>query len=35
VNEAILGKTPPEEALSTQAGNATDMMEQNLEKFGG
>ena len=34
VNEAILGKTPPEEALSTQAGNATDMMQQNLEKFG-
>ncbi|HEX5861466.1 MAG TPA: ABC transporter substrate-binding protein [Nocardioides sp.] len=34
VNEAILGKTPPEQALSTQADNATEMMQQNLEKFG-
>ena len=34
VNEAILGKTPPEEALSTQADNATEMMQQNREKFG-
>ena len=34
VNEAILGKTPPDEALSKQAGNATELMQQNLEKFG-
>jgi multiple sugar transport system substrate-binding protein len=34
VNEAILGKTPPDQALSTQASNATEMMKQNLEKFG-
>jgi multiple sugar transport system substrate-binding protein len=35
VNEAILGKTPPEEALSKQAANASEMMQENLEKFGG
>jgi multiple sugar transport system substrate-binding protein len=35
VNEAVLGKTPPEEALSQQADNATQMMQENLEKFGG
>jgi multiple sugar transport system substrate-binding protein len=35
VNEAILGKTKPADALSKQAANATKMMEENLEKFGG
>jgi multiple sugar transport system substrate-binding protein len=35
VNEAVLGTTPPEEALSQQASNATEMMQDNLEKFGG
>jgi multiple sugar transport system substrate-binding protein len=35
VNEAVLGKTPVEQALSQQADNATQMMEENQEKFGG
>jgi multiple sugar transport system substrate-binding protein len=35
VNEAILGQTAPDEALSKQASNATEMMQDNLEKFGG
>jgi len=34
VNEAVLQKTPPDQALSKQASNATKMMEANLEKFG-
>jgi multiple sugar transport system substrate-binding protein len=34
VNEAVLGKTKPADALSKQASNATKMMQQNLEKFG-
>jgi multiple sugar transport system substrate-binding protein len=34
VNEAVLGKTPPADALAKQAANATKLMEQNLEKFG-
>ncbi|WP_127480993.1 ABC transporter substrate-binding protein [Nocardioides pantholopis] len=34
VNEAVLGKTSPADALSTQAGNASKMMQENLEKFG-
>jgi multiple sugar transport system substrate-binding protein len=34
VNEAVLGKTPVEEALSRAAGNATKLMEANLQKFG-
>jgi multiple sugar transport system substrate-binding protein len=35
VNEAVLGQTPVAEALKAQSANATDMMEENLEKFGG
>ena len=35
VNEAILQKTPVEEALSKAAQNATKLMEENLKKFGG
>jgi multiple sugar transport system substrate-binding protein len=35
VNEAVLGQTPVEEALSKQAANATKLMKENLEKFGG
>jgi multiple sugar transport system substrate-binding protein len=35
VNEAILGQTPVEESLKKQAANATKMMQENLEKFGG
>jgi len=34
VNEAVLQKTPPDQALSKQASNATKMMEANVEKFG-
>ncbi len=34
VNEAVLGKTPPADALAKQAENATKLMQQNLEKFG-
>lgn len=34
VNEAVLGKTSPEEALTNAASNATELMQQNLEKFG-
>jgi multiple sugar transport system substrate-binding protein len=35
VNEAVLQKTPPEEALSKYAGNATELMQDNVAKFGG
>ena len=35
VNEGVLGKSSPEEALSGAASNATELMQQNLEKFGG
>jgi multiple sugar transport system substrate-binding protein len=35
VNEAVLGKTPPADALSKYASNASKMMQENLEKFGG
>jgi multiple sugar transport system substrate-binding protein len=35
VNEAVLGQTPPEESLKKQAENATKLMQENLEKFGG
>ena len=35
VNEAILGKKSPEEALTTQQENATELLQQNLEKYGG
>ncbi len=34
VNEAVLGKTAPEAALSRSAGNASKLMEKNLDKFG-
>ena len=34
LNEAILGKTPPDEALSTAASNATELIKANLEKYG-
>jgi multiple sugar transport system substrate-binding protein len=34
VNEAILGKTSPADALSKYASNASKMMQENLEKFG-
>jgi multiple sugar transport system substrate-binding protein len=34
VNEAVLQKTPVQEALSKAAGNATKLMEANLKKFG-
>ncbi|MCW2792600.1 MAG: transporter substrate-binding protein [Nocardioides sp.] len=35
VNEGILGKKSPEDALSGAASNATELMGKNLEKFGG
>ena len=35
VNEAILGQTPVEDALSKAQSNATSLMQDNLEKFGG
>jgi multiple sugar transport system substrate-binding protein len=35
VNEAILGSSSPEEALSKQQENATKLMQENQEKFGG
>ena len=35
VNEAVLGKKSPDQALSDAAANATDLMQENLEKFGG
>lgn len=34
VADAILGKATPEEALTREAGRATQLMEENLEKFG-
>ncbi|MDN4175035.1 ABC transporter substrate-binding protein [Nocardioides sp. SOB77] len=34
VNEGVLGATPPAEALAKQAANATEMMKQNLERYG-
>jgi len=34
VNEAILGQTPVEDALSQAQDNATELMEKNLDKFG-
>lgn len=34
VNEAVLGRTPVTEALGRQAANATEMMQQNLQKYG-
>lgn len=35
VNEAVLGKASPQQALSRAAENATKMMQENIEKFGG
>jgi multiple sugar transport system substrate-binding protein len=35
VNEVILGKSTPEEALSKHQANATKLMQENKEKFGG
>lgn len=35
IANAILGRTPPSEALSTAAEQATDAMQENLEQFGG
>ncbi|UMG92854.1 ABC transporter substrate-binding protein [Nocardioides sp. TF02-7] len=35
VSEGVLGRRSPEEALSNQASDATELMEQNLERFGG
>ena len=35
VNEAILGKSSPQEALEKYQAEATKLMEENLEKFGG
>ncbi len=35
VNEAMLGKATPEEALTQQQENATKLMAENAEKFGG
>jgi multiple sugar transport system substrate-binding protein len=35
VQEGVLGKRSPEDALGSAASKATDLMEQNLEKFGG
>ena len=35
VNEAVLGKASPEEALGKAQENATKLMQDNLEKFGG
>lgn len=35
VNEAMLGKASPEEALSQQQENATKLLAENAEKFGG
>ena len=34
VNEGVLGRRSAEEALSGQASDATELMEQNLERFG-
>ena len=34
VNEGVLGRRSPEDALSAAASNATELMEQNLERFG-
>jgi multiple sugar transport system substrate-binding protein len=34
VNEAVLQKASPEEALSKAAKNATKLMEANQQKFG-
>ncbi|MCW2833739.1 MAG: transporter substrate-binding protein [Nocardioides sp.] len=35
VNEAILGKASPQEALEKYQAEATELMQENLEKFGG
>ena len=35
VNEAILGRKPVADALGEAQGNATELMQDNLEKFGG
>jgi multiple sugar transport system substrate-binding protein len=35
VNEAILGRTPVEQALSKYQSNATKLLQQNKEKYGG
>ncbi len=35
VADAILGKATPEEALTREADRATQLMEENLERFGG
>ena len=35
IADAVLGNTPPSEALGTAAQQATTLMEQNLESFGG
>jgi multiple sugar transport system substrate-binding protein len=34
ISDAVLGNTPPSEALGTAAEQATNLMEQNLESFG-
>ena len=34
VNEAILGKSSPEEALAKYQENATQLLQENQEKFG-
>ena len=34
VNEAVLGKKAPDQALADSAANATELMQANLEKFG-
>ncbi|WP_148571996.1 ABC transporter substrate-binding protein [Nocardioides caldifontis] len=35
VNEIVLGKATPEEALTQQQSNATELLKQNQEKYGG
>jgi multiple sugar transport system substrate-binding protein len=35
VNEAVLGKSSPEDALSQAQSNATELLQQNAEKYGG
>ena len=35
VNEVVLGKATPEESLKKWQSNATELLKQNKEKYGG
>ena len=34
VNEVVLGKASPEESLAKHQSNSTELLKQNLEKYG-